>query len=71
MSLLFIPANDEMERAAHRKEEARLLRLYKRDPKLRALSDRIHHSRMMGGRACGQCINMALRQTGRENEATQ
>ncbi len=70
MSLIWTPQNHEAERKAHRKEEARLLRIYRRDPKLRALADKIHNHRMMDGRACGQCINMALRQTGRESEAT-
>lgn len=35
---------------------------YKDDPVFRKLADRIHHSRMMGGRACEQCMQMAANQ---------
>ncbi len=60
-TILWTPVNEASERAAHRKELDALLRVYRRNPKLRKLADQIHHQRLLGGRACAQCIRIAMR----------
>ncbi len=52
-----------------RQEHARLLRLYRVDPELRRVADKVHESRLMSGRACAQCISIALHKLGRGSEA--
>lgn len=64
MSILWTPEKDKAERAAYRKELAALLRVYRCNPKLRKLADQIHHQRLLGGRACAQCIKIAMNKLG-------
>lgn len=39
-----------------------LYKLYNDNEKLRLKADEIHHSRLMEGKACKQCIEMAIHQ---------
>jgi len=45
-----------------------LYRQYNSNSDLRKLADKIHHSRMMSGPACAQCISMAVYQLSVINE---
>lgn len=60
--MISTPSQEEAKRQRELDANNALVRQYEADPAIKELADEIHHSRMMSGPACPQCIEIAIHQ---------